>query len=837
MSKIPKRLSALVIGMLIATALIAGEATTVGTSTETPTKQEVPSIVQRRAALPTGWFKPGGARSIEIPTDSEVRPAAHFDATGETDDASSRVKQRLRRVRDAAVYENLEQPQPAAETTTPSRPGTGATSRSSVSQPSTTGSSRRRAPARPNQASSPVPAAATAESDASPSQPSSETSPATGGATNSTPALASPTGRPEVAQSVLSGQPTPADSAGTETNNVSPILESTTVPRVDSGADLNASLDSVSSELELPLAPAIESAPTPRTDAQRAGTNSPSDNSLGTPTESAVSSQTLNQLPSVMKPTGSDENSDGGSMTLTPISSSADEQEPQQPTEAVPTAELASRPERRMDDEAILIRNESPLLSVVTRGPKSLVVGKPATYAFDLKNSGDVGAKDVVVHVRIPDSVEVVRQHPSTGTAHIHPDDTGRSVLAWRVDQLEGNGGEKLLLELIPRSSRPLDLGVTWNFTPSQSSAQIQVREPKLQLNVIGPQDVLYGETKVYSITVSNPGTGDAENVVLHLLPLVAGERQAAIRNLGTVPAGTRQTMEVELTARQTGQLQVRAEATADGGLKAQGKQEVLVRRGRLAVTVEGPPMKYAGTRARYAIRVRNTGDAPASQVAVVANVPGGATHVASSDGGTLDPTSGQVEWHVGVLRPGASRVFELECMLMSAGENRIDVRSTATGELSAVGSTATDVESLADLKLTVNDPQGAIAVGADVAYEVRIRNRGTKAAQNVQIFGYFSSGIEPVRIAGWRGEMNEGEVVLQAIPRLGPGQEMVVKITAQASRPGDHVFRAELECNDPETKLAVEEWTRFYGDDRPSQTARRKPKPAPAKQIKLQRY
>ena len=149
----------------------------------------------------------------------------------------------------------------------------------------------------------------------------------------------------------------------------------------------------------------------------------------------------------------------------------------------------------------------------------------------------------------------------------------------------------------------------------------------------------------------------------------------------------------------------------------------------------------------------------------------------------------------------------------MSPGANRLDLRTVAAGELSAVASAVTSVESLADLKLMVNDPQGAVAVGAEVTYEVRIVNRGTKAAENVLILGYFSEGIEPIAVRGWRGRMNEGEVVLERIPRLGPGQEMLVKIAAQANRPGDHVFRAELECGDPETKLAVEEWTRFYGD------------------------
>ena len=67
-------------------------------------------------------------------------------------------------------------------------------------------------------------------------------------------------------------------------------------------------------------------------------------------------------------------------------------------------------------------------------------------------------------------------------------------------------------------------------------------------------------------------------------------------------------------------------------------------------------------------------------------------------------------------------------------------------------------------------------------------------------------------------------------IPRLGAGQEMLLRITAQASRSGDHVFRAELECNEPETKLAIEEWTRFYGDQPTDRQADRRQTPPHAR-------
>jgi uncharacterized repeat protein (TIGR01451 family) len=360
-----------------------------------------------------------------------------------------------------------------------------------------------------------------------------------------------------------------------------------------------------------------------------------------------------------------------------------------------------------------------------------------------------------------------------------------------------------------------LDLGVTWTFAPASTTTQIQVQEPKLQMSVSGPQDLLFGETKVYTVTISNPGTGDAENVVLNLLPLVAGERTAGVRQLGTLSAGSSRTVEVELTARQTGRIHVRAEATADAGLTARGDQEVQVRRAALEVVAEGAPKKFAGTRSRYAIRVTNSGDALASNVVVAATLPAGAQTVASSDGGMLNPQTGQVQWSLGDVRPGASRVLEVECTLVSPGDNRLEVKTVAEGDLNAVASVSTQVEALADLKLTVNDPQGAVAVGDDVTYEVRIVNRGTKAAEDIQIYGYFSEGIEPTSVQGWKGSLSEGEVVLQSIPRLGPGQEMLVRIQAQARRAGDHVFRAEVESKEPQTKLAVEEWTRFYtGDD-----------------------
>jgi len=141
-----------------------------------------------------------------------------------------------------------------------------------------------------------------------------------------------------------------------------------------------------------------------------------------------------------------------------------------------------------------------------------------------------------------------------------------------------------------------------------------------------------------------------------------------------------------------------------------------------------------------------------------------------------------------------------------------------------------TRVEGVADLKLSVNDPKGPIPVGQEVAYEISVENRGSKAATQVLVFAQFSEGIEPVATDGLPGEIQTGQVIFQPIARIDPKEtvKLVVKAKAQAS--GNHVFRAAVQCSDPDTRLVAEDNTRFYGGN-PSSTAKTLPIASPSDQ------
>ena len=105
----------------------------------------------------------------------------------------------------------------------------------------------------------------------------------------------------------------------------------------------------------------------------------------------------------------------------------------------------------------------------------------------------------------------------------------------------------------MPRKSSPLDLAISYTFTPETTQTMVEVQEPKLAMSLTGPSEVLFGQTKVYKLTISNPGNGDTHNVSVTLLPIGHGSEAPGTHKLGNLAAGESKTIDIELTARQSG--------------------------------------------------------------------------------------------------------------------------------------------------------------------------------------------------------------------------------------------------------------------------------------------
>jgi uncharacterized repeat protein (TIGR01451 family) len=483
------------------------------------------------------------------------------------------------------------------------------------------------------------------------------------------------------------------------------------------------------------------------------------------------------------------------------------------PSLFAPASEPVAAPAEHDSSDQVLIARKSPNISVETAGPRRITVGKEATYLISVANSGEVAANDVVVHVDIPSWAEVLGAQASSGSTGVSTERSSEGY-QWRISSLAARSRQELSLRLVPRKSQAFELGLRWTCSPIESQATVEVEEPKLEMAISGPNEVVYGEQQVYKLTISNPGTGDADGVTVHLIPINPGEGTTATHRVGTLPAGASKTVEIELTARQAGRISIKAEATAEGDLKANATEEVLVRRAQLQVAIVGPKVHYAGTSANYELRVKNPGDAPAEDLNLAALLPTEVSGVTATDDGLFESDENRIVWSLASLAPGQEVAYRFKFVMKSTGANRIEGVATAAGDLKDSNLVNTQVMALADLVLEVSDSPGPIPVGDEVIYEVQLRNRGTGAAEEVEIVASFSNGLEPLSVEGGRYEISSGSVVFKPIASLAAGSEALFKIHGRAKTAGNHAIRVELECKSLGTRLSREDSTLFYSED-----------------------
>jgi uncharacterized repeat protein (TIGR01451 family) len=465
--------------------------------------------------------------------------------------------------------------------------------------------------------------------------------------------------------------------------------------------------------------------------------------------------------------------------------------------------------------------SQFPSVKVQITGPAALTVGKAAKFVVKVTNDGAQSVDEVNVRLPLPAWVSISAAETTGGEAQKQADGTGTPVLLWSLPTLKAKSHDELHLQLIAAEGQPFDLNAEWNCKPPAAQARVQVRQPQLELSIAGPSDLLYGEEKVFTLTASNPGTGDAGSVVVNIATGGNKPKEVAI---GNIPAGEQVEIPIQIVANQVGEMQLRATASGEGKLTAEAATKVLIRRAHLAVAVEAPELKFAGTEAEYLVTVTNSGNAAAEDVQVSVAIPSGARYVSGVNGATV--TKGNLSWKVGSIPPAAQKQFEIRCQLLVEGTNRVAVQASGKAGLSASGEAATEVEAVSELKLVVNDPSGPAPTGQEVAYEIQVMNRGSRAAKNVKIVMQFGDGVEPTELAGGQGKLVPGQVVCDALPELAAGEQVTLRIKAKGEKAGTHRYRVEVTSGEEDSRLVSEGTSRFF-DGKAGSAARTAKKPA----------
>jgi uncharacterized repeat protein (TIGR01451 family) len=451
---------------------------------------------------------------------------------------------------------------------------------------------------------------------------------------------------------------------------------------------------------------------------------------------------------------------------------------------------------------------QEPAISIEWVGPPTAKVGQPADYTLVVRNACNIPVQQVLVRVRIPAGMTTAATEPKALSEN--------NVLVWELGTLLSKQEKNLQMRLVADAKGDV-MPQAWVTFTGSSVMQVKVREPKLMLKASAPEKVMVGDAAAFTLTVSNPGDGAADQVKIHAVLSDGLEHARGNKvdfEIGNLAAGETRSVQLICGTKTGGPQKCEGVAEADGGLHANDTAGVDVIMPRLELQLVGPALRYLERKALYTLRVTNPGDAPATNVTVGDVVPVGFKVLAASDGGRHDFSTRTVSWFLGEIGPGQTREVKLEVQAINPGEHHHKATAVAARGLRAESELVTRVEGLSALLLEMVDTEDPIEVNGDTAYEIRVTNTGSKTETDIKIIAtvpdkmQFKSAQGPVRYR------EEGKtIVFEPIERLSPRADAIFRINVKAMEQGTVRFKIQMTSTNLVEPVIKMEATRIYSD------------------------
>lgn len=417
-----------------------------------------------------------------------------------------------------------------------------------------------------------------------------------------------------------------------------------------------------------------------------------------------------------------------------------------------------------------------------------LNVGQKSQLELVVENTSPSTVRGVMVEAVLPANLEVAGLSPEPMATSETP--------AWTFGEMKSGEKRSIMLQVTPASRDELRLNAFVRLT-GHTAASFAVQEPKIEIELSGPETVEVGQQVNYTVLASNPGTGLARNVLIQAaIPEGLEHRRGSLLtiDIGTLNPGESRQAQLNLTAVKGGSHDLAVRVLAEGGLTDEHLAKVTIAEPQLSIEIAGPDNQISGRTEDYALTVTNDSGVPSANVRAKYRVPEGFEFVSATHGGKYAADSRSVEWFLGTLSPGQET------------DVRVSLKAVATGALVhqagvisehgrvAMAEHSMSVEGVASLAMEVSADRSELRVGDEVVYEVDIRNNGSRAANSVGISCELPAGLELVKAAGPSEYIAEnGVMVFKSLPSLDPGKSAIIAIKARCLRDGNHKLRVRV--------------------------------------------
>jgi uncharacterized repeat protein (TIGR01451 family) len=452
---------------------------------------------------------------------------------------------------------------------------------------------------------------------------------------------------------------------------------------------------------------------------------------------------------------------------------------------------------------------QTPSVTIEKMAPTEIKVGKEATFAVVVRNTGPVLANDVQVTDAVPQGTRLIATTPKTSLGP-------RGEIVWKVGDMKPGDESKLEVQVMPLEEGEIGSTAVVQFR-SVASMRTVATKPELVLDVTAPQQVMIGSDAKMQIKLSNPGTGAASKVVLSAHIPATFQHPAGTElefEVGEFRPGESRDLDLSLHAVQAGPGPITVAAQDDASLRVEKAANIEVVAPRLEVKLAGPAMRYLDRQAKYTVSVNNPGTASAKNLTLTTQLPKGMQFVEASDSGQYDASSNSVLWGLDELPAGQSGNVTLTALAKEAGDQKVRSEVKAAGGLSDGTDQITVVEGVAAVNFTVAHLEDPVEVGGQATYEIHIVNQGSKAASRLQVVAVFPQEIKPVSGDGPSKQAVEGQrIAFEPLARLAPKADITYRVVGQCLSPGDLRIQVLLQTDDMAKPVIKEEGTRVYKD------------------------
>jgi hypothetical protein len=439
-------------------------------------------------------------------------------------------------------------------------------------------------------------------------------------------------------------------------------------------------------------------------------------------------------------------------------------------------------------------------------------VGQECVVELVVKNTGASTVEQV--------AVDAIFQAPVRLTSAQPQPNEGRDRLSWNIDALPAGAEQRIVLKLIPGRRGDLGLKAQVRLTGT-AAATFRVEEPQLKVALKGPTEVMLGDSASQMVLVSNPGTGAAQDVCISAkvtsgLEHARGERETIEMEIGTIMPGESRTIRLPLTGVQGGEHSVSITANTSSDVSHVASATIHVISPSLAIDADGPALRYKGRNAKFTAKVANDGSVANNNVRVLQAVGEGFEFVSADHGGKYDPAQRTISWFLGRLEP--DQVIEVGCELTAIEIGDFTQKISVASDAGARAETTLDttVDGVASLTMELVDLDDPVEVGVETAYEIRIKNGGSKAATNVKVSCDLPSNVKLLSAKGPTDALAEGRTLtFKPLPQLAPGQDSVFRVHVQGVQDGNQRVKARVTSDTLSDPLVQEEPTKFYSDAR----------------------